>query len=338
MEDKGFILTGSVKRRTDKAPLIAGELLLSVIDSTAPSILYARTDSAGKFLFYLSRRYDNTELILQLGDPSKSREYTCELDKKTIVASPRATVPYSLQPDKEAFLSTVKNIRLIDAIYMDQRMGNKPETYPTGVNYFSPPDAVIYPAEYADMVNFKEMADNILPVVKFTLRNNVFYLQLLKTESSLWEEVNMVLLNGVPFTDLAYISTLGTKDIKRIEVITSTFLLGDLTFPGLISIYTHDNKIPATYLKGNAVTFQNAVMPIGTGSETAKEGTDISGAHYPDFRNTLYWKPDIVLTPRAPLVVEFPVSRLTGTFIVKVQGIISGGIPVSAETSFEVKD
>jgi hypothetical protein len=339
MEDKGFILTGWIKSRKDNSPLTDGKILLSVIDSISPRILYSRIDSAGEFLFYLSNMYDNNELILQLAGQSKTADYYWELDKKIVNANLRAYSPYLLKSDEIAFLNTVKNIRLIDAVYANQPVRNQQEADITGANYFSPPKVVIYLREYADMVNFKEIADNIIREVKFSVRNNGFYLQVLDTRSAMWKENNIVLLNGVPFTDLAYISTLGTKSIKRIEVITSDFFIGDLTFPGLVSIYTYDNKVPGIYLKNNTFSYKNFVITDGTVGETdAEKIAGVSGGHYPDFRNTLYWKSDATITNNSNLVVEFPASRLTGIFTINVQGLTAEGFPVSATASFEVKE
>ncbi len=339
MEDKGFMLTGTAKRRADGAPLASADVLLSVIDTIAPRILYARTDSSGKFIFFLGRNYDNKDLILQPGKHQQNQEFYIELDKKAITTDQPDVVPYELQADKTAYLNTVKNLRLINAVYSVKPVSKDLVAEEAGINYFGPPDVIIYPEDYASMVNFKDMADNIMPVVKFSQRDGVFNLQLLNNGTGLWEESTMILLNGVPFTDMAYISTLGTKDIKRIEIITAYFLLGNLSFSGLMSIYTRDHKIPETYLRNNAFGYQNTVIPAGVAGETVIEsGTADAGEHYPDFRNTLCWKPDLALTARQPLIVTFPVSKLTGEYTVRVQGLTSAGQPVSGTTTFEVKE
>lgn len=339
MEDKGFILTGQIKRRSDNAPLVNGKILLSVIDSLSPKIIYAQTDSGGGFLIYLSKIYDNKELILQLEDQSLRHDYYWDLDKKSREANHRTPVQYTLQKDEMDFLDASKNIRLIEAIYADQQVADQHEIVTAGASYFSPPDRVLYPGEYADLVNFKEMADNIIPEVKFTNRNNNFYLQVLNTRSVVWNDNKLILLNGVPFTDLAYISTLGTKDIKRIEVISSGFILGDMTLPGLVSFYTHDNKIPEAYIKNNTVTYENTVIKQdAVNKDTAERGKGTSGEHFPDFRNTLYWEPAVTITKNRNLVVEFPASRLSGIFTINVQGLTTEGHPVAATTTFEVKE
>jgi len=338
MEDKGFILTGWIKSRKDNSPLAEGKILLAVTDSISPRIIYTATDSDGEFVFYLSKMYDNKELILQLENKSKGADYYWELDKKTGSAGHREYNSYLLRTNETDFLNTAKNIRLVDAIYAKKHLQNQQEAVLTASNYFSPPDMVIYPGDYMDLVNFKEIADNIIPLVKFSIRNNDFNLQVFNNRTSVWNENNMVLLNGIPFTDLAYISTLGTKDIKRIEIITSNFFVGDLTFPGLVSVYTYDNKVPEIYIKNKTFSYKNTVMTDGTAGENlASENAGILGEHYPDFRNTLYWKPDVTVTNKNIWVVEFPVSMLTGKFTINVEGLTTEGYPVSGTTSFEVK-
>ena len=122
---------------------------------------------------------------------------------------------------------------------------------------------LVKPGDYSELVNFKEITENILQGVRFVGRSNTYALQVFNVKTGQWPESNMILLNGVPFYDMNYIATLGTKDISRIEVITGNYLLGDLTLEGLVSIYTHDHKIPEAYLKNRSFIFQNTVVPSG---------------------------------------------------------------------------
>ena len=135
------------------------------------------------------------------------------------------------------------------------------EVIPPGTNYFGPPDITVKPGDYSELVNLKEITENILQGVRFVGRSNTYTIQVFNVKTGQWPESNMILLNGVPFYDMNYISTLGTKDISRIEVIAGNYLLGDLTLEGLVSIYTNDHKIPESYLKNRSFIFQNTVIP-----------------------------------------------------------------------------
>ena len=334
-ENKSFILTGRIRNRKDNTPLAHGKILLSVTDSISPKIIYASTDKAGEFHFYLGRIFDNQELILQFGDQSRNTDYYWEADKKTWIAGQWIVKPYGLNPEETAFLSVLKDLRLIEAVYAGKSTPEPAETVTSRPNYFNFPNQVVYPGDFADLVNFKEIADNILPGVKFAVHSHDFSLQLLNGKSGLWQENNTVLLNGVPYTDLAYIATLGTREIKRIEVMAENYLAGSITFPGLISIYTYDNAIPENYLKNNTFIFRNTVIP--NDRETASRLKALTGEHDPDFRGTLFWDPRISITGKENRVIEFPASLLTGRYSIKIRGLTDHDIPLSTDAFFEVK-
>jgi len=336
IEDMGYIFSGRIVSNPDMN-LNRCDVWLAVNDSISPRILYSQVDSAGEFLFYLNRFYDNKELILQLADPSLSADCKLEVFLKNAVLRDTVTFPYALQSNEEEFLNNVQNIRLIEAIYGEAQPVIIQENHSRGSSFLNMPDRVVIPAEYAEMRNFREAASNIIPEVRFGTRRDEFYLEVLSPNTNSWKKNNTVLLNGVPFTDLAYISTLGTKEIQRIEVIQSNVLIGDRTMPGLVSIFTYDHRIPENYLKSHTVRFQNTVMESYQDIADVQQFSEKS-IHYPDFRNSIYWDPFLSASTDRKLVVEFPALLLTGNFVIKVEGFTSDGYPVSASQSFKITE
>jgi uncharacterized protein YfaS (alpha-2-macroglobulin family) len=57
----------------------------------------------------------------------------------------------------------------------------------------------------------------------------------------------------------------------------------------------------------------------------------------PDFRNVLYWSPEVITNENGKQTVEFYTSDLPGKYVVVVQGITANGIAESATTAIEVK-
>lgn len=339
MEDKAFALSGRIKNRKDSSLLVNGQILVSVIDTVAPHIIYSHTDSSGRFLIYISKLCDNKELYLQIVGQSRNTDYIWEFDNKMFDPGHQIFKPYIVKSDEIAFLNSVNNMRLVEAVYANPPKRNSVMPFLTGENFFSPPDLTVFPSDYVDLVNFKEIAENIVPLIKFTMRNNEYNLQIINSKSSNWFESKTLLLNGVPFTDLAYLATLGTKDIRRIEVITTNFFIGEMTRPALLSIYTTDGKVPELYIKNNTVVYKNTVITNGIGAEfNSVDSTSMSREHLPDFRNDLYWNPDVTISNKKNLLIEFPASLLTGLFTIKIQGLTLDGFPVSATASFEVKE
>ena len=104
IEDRGFILSGRIISTADKSLISKCSVWLSVIDSLQPRLLYTPTDSTGEFHFYLSRNYDNRELILQLADPTKNNMCKIELYSKTVKITDTASVSLLLAPEASDFL------------------------------------------------------------------------------------------------------------------------------------------------------------------------------------------------------------------------------------------
>lgn len=338
LEDKSYMLSGTVKSRISDEPLTDASIILAVMDSLFPHVRYSRSDSTGRFVFFLDRWFDNREVILQNAGAAVEGGIVWEIDRKKPAVSGRPYIPYALHPNEIKAISRLNETRLIESVYSDPVIPVKAEIPPPGTNYFGPPDMTVKPADYSDLVNLKEITENILPGVRFVGKSNTYVIQVYNVRTGLWPESGMILLNGVPFFDMNYIATLGTKDISRIDVISGNYLLGDLTLEGLVSIYTRNHKIPETYLKNRSYLFQNTVVAPDNPSahvNTKKAAAEIS--HDPDFRVNLLWEPAREITGNQKLVIRFPVSLMTGTYDIVVNGLTRKGSVLSGKTSFEVK-
>jgi hypothetical protein len=339
LENYAYILNGRVLNKNDGSPVKDARILLAVVDSTSPQIMYSAADSKGYFRLYLNQFYDNKEIILQLADKAENSDILWDIEKKSIPYSGSSDMSVPLSAEQVAFLNQAKDIRLIEIVYTEGTIREKvPETM-LGVNYFACPDIIIVLADYTELVNFKEITVNLIPVIKLKNSKDNYYIQAFNVSEGALSENNLILLNGVPFRDINYIATLGTRDIQRIEIINSNrFLAGGLTYDAVISIYTHDVKIPETYIKNHTMVLQNTVAATDEENEINEYVAPAqSRSHLPDFRNNLYWNPDLKVCGNNKVTVEFTTSRLAGKFDAKIQGITSSGIPLDASVSFSVK-
>lgn len=337
-EDRSFMLSGTLKRRVGNTPITEGKIMLAVIDSLFPHVRYSRTDSTGRFIFYLDKWYDNRELILQNGGAAVEGGVHWEIDRKILMVAGRSYIPYTVHQSEINSVTTLNESRLIESVYGAKVPEGSAEIIPPGADYFGPPDLKVKPGDYSELVNLKEITENILPGVRFVGRSNTYAIQVYNVKTGQWPESNMILLNSVPFYDMNYIATLGSKDISRIEVIGGNYLLGDLTMEGLVSIYTHDHKIPQSYLKNKSFIFQNTVVPPDKPTtHIIADRVNAGTSHDPDFRVNLLWDPAREITGDQKLVIRFPVSLITGTYDIVVNGLNRKGSVLSGKTSFEVK-
>jgi len=335
IEDRGFILAGRVLYKQNSNPIINNLVVLSYADSIA-NLKYCYTDSSGSFYFLLDQFYDNRDLILQLINGNRgNNNVVWEIDNKYSQDFSMKYSTLNLSPEMKEYLEYGRKISLVNNIY---NPGMKKDSIPAvraGIsghrNFCGKPDYKIFPSDFVELNDFREISENILPGVKFRNRGDIYFVQIYDYKNSIiMPPQATVLLNGVPCTNLAYISSLGSKDIKRIDVYQSLIMYGELSFYGILSIYTYDGKIPESYLDNFAHIYKNEVrLPY------PYEGNNIKNK--PDFRHTLYWNPGLKISGHNKATIEFTTSELQAEYEIMVQGITSGGFPIEATSEIAVK-
>jgi len=342
-ENRGFVLTGKVLQKTDNEPIKNELTMLSYADSIT-SLKYCYTDSSGKFYFLLDQSYDNRDLILQLinyGTGTKS--ITWEIDNKFNPYTSLNNSTLELSPEAIEYLEYCRKITLINEIYNAKGKSNSMPPVINNAcerrNFCGKPDYEIYPADFVELDDFREISENILPGVKFRKRRDIYYVQIYDFKNKIIMPPGAtVLLNGVPCQSLDYISSLGSNDIKRIDVFQSQILYGELSFYGLLSIHTYDGKIPEAYLDNHAYIYKNEVrLPYTFPVNDIILQTEKRIKNQPDFRQTLYWNPSLIISGTNKAIIEFTASDLEAGYNISVQGITSGGIPLEAASEIEVK-
>ncbi|MBN1599026.1 MAG: hypothetical protein JW894_12095 [Bacteroidales bacterium] len=339
LENYAYILNGRVSDKNNGSPIRNAKIFLALVDSVSPKVMYSAADSDGNFRLYLNQFYDNKEIILQLADDSGNIDILWDLQQKGIPYTGSSDISLPLSNEQMAFLNQTKDVRLIEAVYSERMISKKVIPGISGVSYFACPDIIIFPDDYAEMANFREITDNIIPQLRLRNRRDNYYLEVYNDSKGTLSENNLVLLNGVPFSDINYIATLGTRDIKKIEIINSgSFIAGDIRYNAVISIYTHNVRLPESYLKAYTMIFLNTV----TGTNEVNDSDEYSvpvrtRAHFPDFRNSLYWNPELKVSGNNTITLEFTTSQLEGEYHAEIQGITSSGIPLNESISFSVK-
>lgn len=333
-ESKGYILAGTLLKRSSRMPLTGADLLLAVTDSTWPALLYAKTDEQGDFYFYLNNHYDNRDLVIQPADSGYRGDLLWMIEDKSLY---EVSEMMDIQPNEtqQKFLQHIRELRMIEAVFgngYDTTMGRV--LTPGYDAFFMHPDKVTRPAEYVNLHNFNEMDDNILPLIRFFRRDNRYCLSVYNAGQNSWYEDVLLLLNGVPFYDQEYISMLSTKQVKRVDTYTSGLIVGGVSYDGVVSVYTYDNTLPEAYLQSDACVWHNQVLY--NGYITVPETVD-AGDRIPDFRDNLCFMPDITIGPGETIDIAFKGSLLEGPYRIRINGITASGEPVSLSSCFIIQ-
>lgn len=337
VEHKGYVMEGKVLSPSTGLPLANELVVLSLADSI-PLIKICTTDANGRFFFRLNTSFDNRKVFLQLHDSNASKQATWVIDSKTTPQSATSVAVKNFNEDTKRFLKSCRDLQVVRAVYKSDLV-SIPKAGVNGSiasNFTLFPNSIVYPADYSELKDFGEIASNILPTVSFRKVNDKYELRVYDMFNKIAYNKNAgLLLNGIPFYDLTYLSTLGTNEIKKIEVYNSHVLFGDYSFYGLVSIYTNDKKMSKSFIENKNFYFMLNKVATDVPSAMYMADNDLD-SKLPYFNRSLLVKNKMLDGDKASNFT-FNTSLYKGSYNVLIQGIAKNGQLFEKRSVIDVK-
>ncbi len=333
IEKDGVVLEGLVKDLKTGEPFKNGLIYLSIPDSI-PRFDFFLTGEDGRFNFNLDNYYGKIPVVVQGFDKDEKRLLKIVVKHpETLTAGIPGFESRTVSPElrknseKSGDEVTFRKIFNQQEITIQPVQRPKADTYP----FYGMATTVVYPNLFIDLPDFTEVSRELLTGVKFRAYNRIPTLQLFNNgQRTYFNDSPLLLLDGIPVRDLNVIKNLGSKEIKRVEICLSERHYGNLTFPGVLAVYT----TKADYSR--AVESDELVKLNLEGIQPeAMLNTPIDQkANMPDLRRVLLWKPS--LKPEQSINLEFGTSDILGTFKLTICGTTKDGSAFYKEQSFEV--
>ncbi len=149
-----------------------------------------------------------------------------------------------------------------------------------------------------DFTRFKVMEEvmrEYVPVVMVRRRQKKFHFLVLDHQyKAFLRDDPMVLLDGVPVFNTDKIMGYDPLKIKQLDVVSSRFISGNMVYQGIVSYHTYRGDMHGFRLD------PQALMQEYEGLQLQREfycptyaAQEERNSRLPDFRNLLYWAPDI---------------------------------------------
>jgi hypothetical protein len=331
-EINGIVLQGNVKLTENNMPVPTALVFLSSPD-TIVNLQIARSDEAGTFHFQLNDYYTGKNLIITLPD---THEAKIELDNKYDLKIPFKSNHEFGSASLIDYLHKCQNIVQIQKIYkIETRQDLKPDALNISKPLVYPPtNNIVYPREFLSLPNFEEISRELLPLLKTRKHGEWYEANLFDMTNSLrFDAEPQIFLDGVPINNINQIMYLGSDQIDKIETVATERYFGDLYFSGIMAVFTLKSEInnivwQSPKIKAECPSIQPySIYTIPKISETNRN---------PDFRQLLYWDPDIFLSVNEEKYIEFTASDNMGDFVIKVEGITSKGTRFSTNTLIHI--
>jgi len=330
-EKKHSILSGKIINNTDSTPLAQKLVYLAYYDTTL-HFAYFNTTKNGEFCFLLDSSYNNKQLYLQLNDFNCHNEnVSWVIDNKTFT-NLQVTKPTNGKTTliEKEYVSQLQKREIVDRVYNPNSIQQNTELQGAFKNnFFQSPTYIIKPADYIELPNFQEICDNILPSIRFKVVDTAIQIGMVIDQQVIYDNV-LICVNGIPCFNMKYIENLSSKDIKKIEIFNSVLMHGDLTFNGVIAIYTHKNNIDERAFCNPYYTYNNKFYNNSNVELlNKKEPTPLVNPN-------VYWNPTIIIKENTQTTITFKKPEIGKQYIISINGLINNTLPFAFKHEFKL--
>jgi hypothetical protein len=231
-------------------------------------------------------------------------------------------VPFELgDSEREVVEQAMLNAQLSNRFKEDGVSGG--HRYDTLFPFYGSASRVIYMDEFIALDDLQEFFYELVYEVSVRHDNGNPYLRI-SSQTSLISYPPLVMLDNIPVTDIDAFLAMPTHQLDRVEVLNRGYVIGDLRYSGIISVFSKDNK------RGGLNFFENSrffTFGLFTGGIPAFPSYNDQEVHspVPDLRNTLYWNSRIDFSEDGIGQVSFFTGDATGEYEVVIRGFDSEG-------------
>ena len=337
-EPDGHLISGVIRNTVSGKPLSKENIVLAFVGKAA-LCSFATTDEEGRFIFVILET-GVREIVIQPLSPDLD-DYYIELDNPFPETFSRAHPPlFSLDTGMLKLINKAVISMQIKMIY-DPLMPEKPGVLNMTIpkDFYGLPDHTTRMSTFIQLTSLREAIKEIVPGAVTTSRKgktviNTVYKQNYQIET----RDPLVIVDGVPVLDHEKVLNIKGDKIEKIDVLSKKYYVSDIELGGIIDITSYDGDLSVIEFDKPVFRQEFEAPQPGYGfaspdySEASRKESRI-----PDYRNTLYWNPDIRTDENGRAAVEFYTSDEAGDYIMLVEGFTSDGRRGSATLLFSVK-
>jgi hypothetical protein len=334
-ETSGQVITCKVNDVKTGLPAKDVQVFLS-IPETSYKLFTGTSNDSGIVKINVQDFYGKSDIILQT---KESGSYKVELIDPFArpIATTESPVIFTISPGKKSLLEnygiamqaqhiySADSIQKIDAPDIKDTFpffGKAPYSYKLDdYTRFTTMEEVL--REYVREINVGVKGSGDL---KFKLFN--------EDNRDLYTDNILVVLDGVPVFNTSKIFSVDPLKIRKIDVITKSYIVGNSFFYGLASFSSYNGNYEGFDIDPKAIRINYQGLQMQREFYSPDYSTEQHrNGRIPDLRTTLFWSGNI----KQNQPIRFYTGDNKGKYMVLVQGLSNNNEPLSSTASFEVK-
>ncbi len=330
-----------------KGPSLSGSVVLS--DQTAaqfttlhftllgesPDFFATVTDANGRFALFSPARFGVQEFYVS---PNSKADELLEvrIDQDFDVA------PIPVPAVKFGLTEWERNIATRMALTMQlARVYGTPKSLAGDSEKREPPPPFygsrvqsMYMDDYVHLPTLEEVFINLIPHVNVVKRKGEVSLSIESDNRTIEIYEPLIMIDHISVFDQKAILALPPEKIHKIDLINEIYLKGNVTFGGLISIYSKSGDMAGIDLPPGSYFFD---FQSFNREDTGFAVSPAPGDRIPDMRNTVFWKNDVIIGKEGVNELTFKAPSNPGQYVILVRGVTPNGEVLSATSLFEVE-
>lgn len=345
-ENRGHIITGKITNAITGKPAENVLVYLSVPGKRV-QLYGCRSNEQGFIHFDLKDFYGPNQVVLQTNTTIDSI-YHLEINTPFSEDFPDISVP--ALPISENDRSNLEAAHLhmeIENAYHENELQKMQEPQIDSLPFYYKPFKTYLLDNYTRFTTMEEVMREYVQEVNVarkgkhyhfkTFNNPGFLLQNLQPTEKLFENDPLVLLDGVPVFDVDKIIAYDPLKVQKLEVVADRYYWGPITADGIVSYTTYHGDLSGFTLNPQDIVIDYAGLQKQRIFYSPDYSTEKAlQSRLPDFRDVLYWSPDVSTNKTGNGNISFFTGDIAGKYLVVLQGISANGKAGSASFTFNV--
>lgn len=335
-EYDGHVINARLVNQADESPLAGIGAYLSV-PGTQVHFYNSKSNAQGSVSFDVRNYYGQNEIILQT-DGTVSN-YRIDVQNPFSETYSQHPLPkFRLwEKDRDVINEHSIGMQVINA-YDAPRLSQFALPVIDTMPFYGKGSKKYRLDDYTRFSSMEEVLREYVPEVAVRRINGRFHLMVFDWElKNYYPPDPLVLLDGVKVNSQTIIGYDPLK-VNSLEVVTNRYIKGDFIYNGIVSLTTYHGDMQDLKLDAKTVImdYEGLQLQREFYAPVYKTGQQ-ADSRMPDFRNLLWWAPNIETDQTGQANIEFYTSDIKGTYVAVLQGMDAHGNAGSHYFTFEVK-
>ena len=328
-EYRGHIITAKVSTGENESPIVNKHALLSIPGKFVNATV-AKSDAQGLLQFEVQNYYGNKPVHLS-GIKEEDSIFHFEIVRP--FSGKFSDFPFAemkISPDREEALLS-RNIGMQTRnVYFDKELNKF--SPPRDTTSFYRPSKTYYLDIYTRFTTMEDVMREYVREVWVRVKDGKFRFMVFdEVNKDVYKENPVLFYDGIPVFTINRIMDVDPLKVRKMDIMAGVYSLGPLTFKGIVSYLTYKGDMDGLKFNSsnNFIAYEGMQLQREF-YQPLYEGNASELARLPDYRNLLYWNPNITTDNTGKAQVAFYTSDLEGTYAVVVEGITVNGLPGTA--------